>query len=190
MASVERAYLFASRFGTVEFDTAIDETHTTTVATSSHPIERGSPIIDHIIVQPDVLVMTVAHGATPLYARELQGNPLRVTEFYDQLQAEQKAGALLEVVTGVKLYTNMLITSLVGVRNKQLTSVMRFTVTLKEMVIISNAQIDSFNRRFSEATAVDRRAAQAVQRGAVQPEPVSELEDQRYRSILHNGLFD
>lgn len=157
--AIERRYLFASSIGTVAFDVAIDETHTSTTAVSQYPVERGAPLIDHTYPQPDVLTLNLAHGLTPLFQVNEQGNSIRLVDFFDKIKIVQANGELVEIITGVRRYQDMVITNIVAVRGKGNVSTMTLTVNLQQVRRVTLAETDNFNRRFSELVEVNRRAA-------------------------------
>jgi len=162
---LERQYLFAESIGGIEMDATIDETHTSTLVITTHPVEAGAPLLDHTYMQPAIVTLNVAHGLTPLYMRDQQGNSIRLTKFFDDLKTAQANAERLELVTALETYDDMLIENIVAVRNKQNTSTVSVTVLLRQVLFVNPESIVDFDNRFSDAVQINRRAQQKTNRG-------------------------
>jgi len=170
---IERQFLFAQSIGQVSFDIAIDETHTSALAISTHPIEDGAPLVDHTYPQPDTVALNLAHGLIPLNLRNQQGEEMRLLDFYARLKTMQRNAEQFELVTGIQTYSNMLIQNMVVVRNRANATNMTVALLLREVEIRTTEEINDFNRRFSDAVAVSRRASTTQPRGTVTPTEIA-----------------
>jgi|6_EtaG_2_1085325.scaffolds.fasta_scaffold01055_9 hypothetical protein len=115
------------------FDATLSETPTDTLTVTSFPTDSGSTISDHAYKKPVKLGLTVFATNHPLKLANVgigppdephpndtipgadiydrNPSPYRAVAFYDQLLALQKELTLVEVITDLRMYPNMLITS-------------------------------------------------------------------------------
>jgi hypothetical protein len=104
---------------TVE-ETAIDELEIT-----QHPVQEGAAITDHAYKQPVRLSLKVLFDDN--------ADPLAVV--YQNLLDLQQSRELIDVVTGKKAYSNMLIRSVSQTTSAQTEHVLSVTVELQEIII-------------------------------------------------------
>lgn len=83
---------------------AIDELEVT-----QHPVETGSNIADHAFQRPSRITINAGWSNSSLQAL---GNPNYVVTIYEALQALQQSREPFEVVSGKRVYANMLMTRL------------------------------------------------------------------------------
>lgn len=92
------------------FDATISEHHIHTAEATMHPVERGVDITDHIQVKPFALTLEGIVSNTPLIPG-IESRTTRIRELYDDLVSLFEDKRLLYVVTGLKRYSNMVITN-------------------------------------------------------------------------------
>lgn len=92
------------------FDATTSESHQHTAEVTNHPVENGVDITDHIQLKPFKLTLTGIVTNTPL-APGINSSATRIRELYDDLINLFESKQLLSVVTGLRRYTNMVITS-------------------------------------------------------------------------------
>lgn len=99
-------------------DVVTKESHTDSLTITSHPVENGATISDHAYLAPATVTMDIGFssgGSLVDFWDTRQfglGNGLSPTEIYQNLLEMQKNRTLLDVVTGKRLYSNMLISSI------------------------------------------------------------------------------
>lgn len=113
--------LFRS-IGGVALDVVISESHKAELEIAEHPVERGAKISDHAWRKP--------------YSVEIEGVSLDVGT-YDALLDVQRAAEPFDLVTGLKVYENMLLKELKGDRDKEKARVSYVTATCQEVIIVS-----------------------------------------------------
>ena len=132
------------RFGVLEFDASISETHSDELEVSDHPVEEGSDITDHVRLLPNMFEMTGIVTNTPLvYLASLtakspiQGSLLpasnRVDEAYAFLRQLQIDGVLCDVATSLRDYSDMVIVSLVVRREVSTGQALDVTIGFREV---------------------------------------------------------
>ena len=138
--------------GNFVIDVFSSETHTNTATLTKYPIEDGSPVSDHVVIQPVVLNL---QGL--IEAKEEGQNILTA---YDDLQALQEAKELLTVVTGLKVYDNMIITNFVVNRTVQNGGSLPLQITLTEARV---KQSQSITIPVDQLSRVDEETFQQAQ---------------------------
>ena len=129
------------RIGILVPSVVVTETHSDVLEITEYPVEMGAAMADHAYKKPAGLVMTVgfagggalldfASGAT---ATGVTG--LSPQQIYQQLLDLQSDRLPFDVVTGKRLYANMLIGSLEVTTNQQTENVLSAVITLREVLI-------------------------------------------------------
>lgn len=118
--------LTSRSIGGVFIDVVISEEHTATMEIAEHPVESGAKISDHAWRTPYIVKLeSVVDGA-------------RAVAAYQQLLAVQEKAEPFSLVTGLKVYSNMLIKEILAERNKEHSRVLKFTAELQEVIIVAN----------------------------------------------------
>lgn len=139
----------------IEFDAVPSETHTLSNTVTDHPVESGANVSDHSRPEPIMLALDCVISNTPLttvqqqrairlgtvdftaeHALEIMPGRAQIT--YEQLEALRRTGALLSVVTTLKVYRNMVIQSLTVPRSAQTSNGLHFTIAFKEIRVVQN----------------------------------------------------
>lgn len=92
------------------FDATTSESHQHSAEVTNHPVERGVDITDHIQLKPFRLTLQGIVTNTPLKPG-VASSATRTRELYESLVDLFESKSILNVVTGLKRYTNMVITS-------------------------------------------------------------------------------
>jgi hypothetical protein len=172
-----------SKIGSVFLDATLLETHESTSVATSFPIEDGSFISDYIINNPETLQITGLVTDTPLSF--FSGFNRSITAFNELLRA-QKNKELLNVVTGVKIYENMVLTSINVPRDSQTGSSLTFNISLQKVILDNSTtlnlnQNDPFNR---VGTVINRdQVADSKNYPFIQSDPALSLQDQAQSTI-------
>lgn len=119
------AIAFSSAIGPVPIDCVVSEKHTSELEITEIPVESGVRITDHAFVLPKKVTLDIANQ--------------NAAAAYNALVAFQESRVPFTVVTGLYVYTNMLIKNLNAERDKTFSSVLRCTCDLQEIIIVSTA---------------------------------------------------
>jgi hypothetical protein len=149
-----------ARIGSITLDAAISEQHQAEVEVTDNPVEEGIAITDHVRPKPEVLTIEGIVTNTPLPAdadaqADLQqvetvtptGESLKISSrssykvgraenAYQDLLTLKDSGKTVQVVTGLRTYDNMLMTSLSVPRDAKTGQAVRFTATFREIKIV------------------------------------------------------
>lgn len=172
-----------SKIGSVFLDATLSEVHESTSVATSFPIEDGSFISDYIINNPETLQISGLVTDTPLSF--FSGFNRSVTAFNELLRA-QKNKELLNVVTGVKIYTNMVLTSISVPRDAQTGLSLTFNITLQKVILDNSTTInlnenDPFNR--VEGVINRDQVAESTEYPFIQNDPELSLKDQAQSTV-------
>lgn len=126
------------RVGLVELDVTLSENHTFNARATNFPIETGGDITDHIINDPDILNLSGIVSDTPLNALSFFS---RSIDAFNRLVEIHERREPITVVTGLKVYNNMVMTLLDVPRNIQTGQSLTFNITLQNIKFDSTAQL-------------------------------------------------
>lgn len=147
--------------GTLKLDAALTETHTADVDVTDHPVEQGADISDHRRPKPRTLTIEGFVTNTPMPAETAESvqrglvrngqtvgtfqsrstlEPTRSGEAYETLLSFRE-GDLLTVVTTMETLEDMAITALSVPRDAKTGQALRFSVTLKQVIIVSSKRV-------------------------------------------------
>lgn len=182
---------FSPNVGPIRFDCVISEDHVSEIEITGNPIETGAEVNDHAYVKPKQVTLDVADSNAALV--------------YNSLILFQESRRPFFMMTGLTLYRNMLIQSIDAHRDKETSRILRATIVLREVIIVStaatpagasggtNSQTGGDNSSgavrpsasSSTNTVTADRAAETVSRGDTPSETVS---NESSKSLL-KGLF-
>lgn len=120
-----------SKVGVVTFDTMVQEEHKFSSRVTYFPVERGTIVSDHIINQPDVVVLSGLVSDTPL---TIFAPFNRSIAAFNALLEIHRRREIIDVVTGIKLYRNMAITSLDVPRTVKTGQTLTFNIELQRII--------------------------------------------------------
>lgn len=141
------------------------ETHTDKLSATTHPVETGATIADHAYLLPAELSMEVGFSSggslvdfmdTTAFGVQASLTP---AESYQQLRDLMTNRQPLTVVTGKRLYNNMLITSITVTTERATENVLFATLTMNELMITQTQTL---------GTAGKENMTQGVNTSAVQ----------------------
>lgn len=127
-----------SKVGVVVFDTMVSEEHRFTSRVTYYPVENGTIVSDHIINQPDIVVLSGLVTDTPL---SLFAPFNRSIAAFNALLQIHERREVVDVVTGIKVYKNMAITSLDVPRTIKTGQTLTFNIELQKIVYDDTIQV-------------------------------------------------
>lgn len=121
-------------------DVTIEEDHTDEVVMTDHPVERGAQITDHAFKAPSTVVITAGWSNSSLAAL---GNPFYAQLVYNQLLGLQASLQPFEIVTGKRIYVNMLIHRLSVKTDEKTENVLMVTAECREIIIADTQTVST-----------------------------------------------
>lgn len=139
--------LVSRSIGGVFVDVVISEEHESEMEIAEHPVEKGAKISDHAWRLPYRVTLESAIAGE------------RAVASFQQLLDVQSASEPFSLVTGLKVYQNMLIKRLTATRDRENARILKFEAELQEVVIVSTES--------SGGSSSDDKAQGTTKRGQV-----------------------
>ena len=131
------------KIGLIVPSVVISEKHSDTLEITEHPVEGGAAISDHAYRRPSEVVMQVgfAGGGSLLDLLDTTSFGLSAglspREVYQNLLDLQNSRVPFDVVTGKRIYSNMLIRAIEVTTERSTENVLSAVLTLREVIITS-----------------------------------------------------
>ena len=145
----------ARRIGSFVAQVTIKEEHTDELEITDHPVEQGAKITDHSYLRPSELVIECAWSDSPTprgfletavapitgtmngVAQIITGNGLSQSrDVYRNLLALQNSRTPIDVITGKRPYTNMLVRSIKVTTDKETENSLKATIMLRQVILV------------------------------------------------------
>lgn len=118
--------------GGVSLDAVLDENHSYTTKATTYPIEDGRTISDHIINENETVEITGVVSDSPLSILSLFNRSINA---FNQLLQIRDRKERISLVTGIKVYTDMVITSMNVPIDLSTGQSLTFSITLQKIFI-------------------------------------------------------
>lgn len=146
--------------GGLTADAVVEEAHEDRLAITHHPVEQGAAITDHAFKEPASVHLVYGWSdASP----DAPG----VRTIYEQLLALQASRKPLEVLTGKRRYTDMLITAIGLTTNAETENALLCSIVCEQVILVST----------SSTTAPPAKEVQAA------PEKTAAVQDQGTKQL-------
>ncbi len=116
--------LVSRSIGGIFVDVVISEEHVASMEIAEHPVESGAKISDHAWRMPYSVTLESVIGSD------------RAVSSYQALLALQEKAEPFALVTGLKVYSNMLVKEITATRDREHSRVLKFTAELQEVIIV------------------------------------------------------
>jgi hypothetical protein len=125
------------------FDAVFSENHSTQSTITQHPVQTGASISDHAYMMPATVTLEIGMSdAMVSFAQGQWGSQQgRSINAYQQLMTWQQSRTVLELNTNLNIYENMLIEQVVAPRDNKTMTSLKATVTLKQIMVATTANI-------------------------------------------------
>jgi hypothetical protein len=122
---------FRSRRRIADFVTylTIDENGEDELEITDHPVQEGAEITDHAYKKPPMLNVTIS------FSESDENSVMTLDETYAAMLELQESRVPFEVVTGKRIYTNMLFKSLRQTTDKNTDNVLSIQAILKHVIL-------------------------------------------------------
>lgn len=172
-----------AQVGVIAIDATLSEDHEYTSRVTSFPVENGELVSDHIINEPEKLNLVGLVTDTPLNI--LLGFNRSITAF-NRLIDIHRNKEIVTVVTGIKVYTNMVMTSLNVPRDLSTGQSLTFNMQFQKILLDSSTRLilnqnNPFNRQ--QDIISREQVANASKYPFIQNDPITSLKDQAMSGI-------
>ena len=171
--------------GGLVFDAVFEETHEADLEVTDNPVETGVVVSDHAFMKPLRVKISAGVSDTPLavvtddpFASDA-GRSRRAFELLTELQKRAEPFAMQ---TGLKLYENMVCTSIRTSQDKDSSGALLFTAELREVIIVYT-QVVTYPPRKPGATK--RQAGPKKDKGEQQGKEVTNPAEKK--SLIKKG---
>lgn len=131
--SPQAVYVRPTRsIGGITMDVTVEENHTDELEITEHPVEQGAAVVDHAYVKPSTV--TIKAGVSDASNKATAGDK-RSVAVYNALLKLQGTREPFDLVTGKRVYKNMLIKSLAVVTDQATENVLMVTAELQQIII-------------------------------------------------------
>ena len=120
----------------IAFDMILDEEHSKAAKVTEYAVEDGSPISDHIELQPRELRFTALVSNFSITAQAVSPGYNRAAETWTALKLLMDDKRLVTITTVLERYPNMAITSVSAPRDGKAGDAVEFTVTAREVRVV------------------------------------------------------
>lgn len=140
------------KIGLIIPSVVVSEKHSDTLEITEHPVEVGAAVADHAYKRPSEVVMEVgfAGGGSLLDFVDTSSIGLSLglspQETYQKLLDMQNSRIPFDVVTGKRLYSNMLMRALEVNTDRTSENVLSAVITLREVLITQTQQVTVANK--------------------------------------------
>lgn len=161
--------------GGIVLDATVSEEHLTTCEVTKNPVEDGAQITDHVQIQPAKLTIEGVISDTPIgfaiigniqnvirSVSTLFGKSSRSIDAYNRLLKLQNDRQPFKVITGLKQYSNMILSELSVPRTKDTGGAIHFRAVMEEIRIVASETTGSPSSSISDLASPVRDAGQKV----------------------------
>lgn len=181
-----RTMLISPTWGKVTFDAVFHLDHYAEAALTEHPVQSGAPISDHAYVRPKTLTIEV--GMTDAVKGGSAGRSASAFKMFMELLSLREP---LRVVTRLKTYDNMVITSVSAPDDKSTMNALKAVITFKEVIMadvltVSVQQKTSSSKTSSTKTNKSSKAGKSskVKKKSVSAKKLTASETAKKKKIL------
>ena len=166
------------KIGSVELDVTMREDHRYSSRVTNYPVEEGSTLSDHIINEPAEITLEGIVTDSPLSILSFFN---RSVDAFNQFVEIHEKRELVTVVTGLKIYPNMAITSLNVPRDLRTGQSLKFTIELQNVILDSSVRLE-LNEENLFGGVQSKIPGEIVSSGEniplIQSDPANSLKDQ------------
>jgi hypothetical protein len=150
-------------------DVTIREDHEDELVVTENPVEQGAAITDHSFKQPAHLTIDIGYSNSSIQS---EGDPGYVSDMYAQFLALQASREPFDVITGKRVYTDMLITLLHTYTNVETEDALMLTVKMKQIILVNTQTVsvpsaDKMTNPSSNAATQDTGTSQLTGTGTI-----------------------
>lgn len=144
----------------------LEEHHSDSLAITDHPVEVGAEITDHAYKRPERVTLKIAWTNS---CAEAAGNENYVQEIYERLLDLQASREPIDIYTGKRKYSNMLIEDLSVTTDATTETALVVTASCRQVIIVQTRTTSVPPDKFH---LDPRKTGSVVDRGLIQAVPV------------------
>jgi len=169
--------------GGIELDAVLSESHNSTILLTKNPVELGTQITDHSIIEPKKINIIAEVSDTPLglaafgqivdvitglFGTSTVESITRSNAAYGAMILLQEAREPLEIQTKLKLYQDMIITNISTTQDKDTSRIVSMSIDLEEILIVQSELVQLDPSQLQDGSPKEQ-ASPPVQEGRKEP---------------------
>lgn len=205
-----------TRIGEVRLDAAVREEHVATARVTESPVESGAKISDHVHLEPETLNIDGVITDSPVYLHPnsaseddglltvpLASSGSRAIDAFEALRRLLANRQPITVVTGLHVYSNMVLTSVNVPREPESGLALRFSCELRQVVIVASQTVPpnkataKKKSKAAKKASLGRKSTKVVEkksnpggaRDVEYLEPWEMEEEKKSKSTIMDGLL-
>ena len=135
---LQSVFLRTRSIGPFVANVTIEERHIDELRITDHPVERNAVISDHAFKLPMRVTIQAGYSNSSF---ESGGDPNYVNDVYRQFLALQESRELIFILTGKRLYENMLIERLAVTTDEKTENALFLTVEMREIILVTTQTV-------------------------------------------------
>lgn len=124
-------------FGQFVFDAVFSTEHSSNITVTQHPVQSGASVSDHAYREPDEVRLEIGMSDAAVFA----GDTSHSVNAYTQLRAIMEQREPITLITRLRTYQNMVITSMTVPDDYTTMNALKASIALQEVRIVSVATI-------------------------------------------------
>jgi hypothetical protein len=188
--------------GGIQLDAVISESHVNEVSLTNNPVEFGAEITDNAVTQPKQINIIAEISDTPLgvaafgqivdlvtglFGSSTSENITRSNAAYNAVIQIQEDREPIQIQTKLKLYTDMIITKVTTIQDKDTSRIVRMSIDLQQ-VIITESEIVQLTEEKLQAGSAKEQASPAEKSGRKEATEPSAATDKSVLKTLIDWL--
>lgn len=125
------------KVGTITVNVVLTETTNDTLTITKQPIQQGASIADHAYKEPTSLTMTALFQDNNLASILTPFSSSGLSKIYQDLLDLQNSRVPFSVITLKRIYTNMLMTTLICTTDKFTENILSVSMSMQQVIIVS-----------------------------------------------------
>ncbi len=126
--------------GSIKANVTFEESHEDTLTVTDHPVEQGATISDHAFLNPVTVEIYIGFTPPGAFAAALNllttGGVPYLNQIYQNVLALQKNRVLNVIMTGKRLYTNMIIERISVQTDIDTENVLKLRLSCRQIIIV------------------------------------------------------
>lgn len=149
-------------YGQFIFDAVFMTNHSANATVTQHPVQSGASISDHAYMEPDEVSIDIGMTDT---AASISGGASRSVNAYTQLRVIMELREPVTLVTRLRTYRNMLITSISAPDDYNTMNALRASIVFQQVNVVSMSTVTVQEMVTSSKTTTNKTSASKTSSG-------------------------
>ena len=145
--------------GRIVFDAVFSTDHSANATVTQHPVQSGASIADHAYMEPDEVSVEI--GMTDA-AANISGGASHSVNAYAQLRALMELREPFTLITRLRTYQNMLITSISAPDDYKTMNALRASIYFQQVKVVSVSTVTVQEMVTSSKTTISKTSSSST----------------------------